>query len=101
QDAGWEVLRTSTGEDAVLHLQMTGHRIDIVFTNVELTGKLNGWDVADVVRARFPELPVIYASSHMRQICRQVPDSRLLRKPYKPPDVVQACLRFRQLGYNC
>jgi len=43
--AGCEVLEASTGEDALARLH-AGRRIDVVFTDIQLAGRLSGWDVA-------------------------------------------------------
>ena len=52
----------SSAEDAIA-LMRTGHPdIDVVFTDIQLAGRLCGWDVAEQCRARRADFPVIYAS---------------------------------------
>lgn len=42
QAQGWSVLDAATGEAALALL--TDHRIDVVFTDIQLPGAISGWD---------------------------------------------------------
>ena len=100
QLAGWEILQAETGEDAIARIRDVGDWMEIVFTDIELPGRLNGWDVADAARALYPELPIIYVSSRATEVLRQVPDSHFFRKPCKASAILAACVRFQRLGYG-
>ena len=63
RSAGWDVLETSTAEGAIEHLRLR-HRVDVVFTDIQLAGPLSGWDVAEQFRADRVNLPVIYTSGN-------------------------------------
>jgi CheY-like chemotaxis protein len=93
RSAGWEVLETSTAEDAIALIQ-AGHRIDLVFTDIQLAGSLCGWDVAEQFRAVQAALPIIYASGNSVDRSRRVAGSLFFNKPYRPEDVVEACHRL-------
>jgi CheY-like chemotaxis protein len=93
RSAGWEVLETSTAEDAMALIQ-AGHRIDLVFTDIQLAGSLCGWDVAEQFRAVQAALPIIYASGNSVDRSRRVAGSLFFNKPYRPEDVVEACHRL-------
>ena len=67
---GLQVLEASTGE-AALNLFDMG-RIDLLFTDIQLGGELNGWDVAEALRATWPDLAVIYTSGNSADRSRQV-----------------------------
>ena len=75
RSAGWEVLETGTGEDAIA-LMRAGHCIDLVFTDIQLAGVLGGWDVAEQCRAVQSDLPIIYASGNSVDRSRRVAGSR-------------------------
>jgi CheY-like chemotaxis protein len=96
--AGWKVLEACTAEDAIDRIE-TVPRIDVLFTEIRLAGGLDGWDVADAFRKLHPYLPVIYSSAGSVDHCRQLSDSRFFRKPYNASDILDACMRFRELGY--
>jgi CheY-like chemotaxis protein len=91
--AGYEVLESSTAEDAIARLA-AGLRIDVVFTDIQLAGRLTGWDVAEQFRAADPDVPIIYASGNAADRSRSVSSSIFLNKPYRPDDVVEACCRL-------
>ena len=94
RDAGWQVIEASTAEDAIA-LMRTGHRyIDVLFTDIQLAGRLCGWDVADQCRAARADFPVIYASGNAADRSRRVEGSLFFDKPYSTADVVEACGRL-------
>lgn len=93
QEAGWDVLEASTAEDAleVLH---RGQRVDVLITDIQLAGKLNGWDVAEGLRRVQAEAAVIYASGNSVERARQVSNSLFFEKPYSTPAILEACCRL-------
>jgi CheY-like chemotaxis protein len=88
-DAGFHVLQATTGEEAVAILEGT-EAVDLLLTDIRLPGKLDGWCVAERARERFATLPVIYVTGYSGAPARQVPDSILIMKPYRPSAVVKA-----------
>jgi CheY-like chemotaxis protein len=90
QDAGWRVLETSTGEGALALLRQE-QRIDVLVTDVQLTGYLSGWDVAQAFRAESADLPVVYTTSHAVDRSRRVPGSAFFDKPCNPSELLEAC----------
>lgn len=94
RDAGWQVIEASTAEDAIA-LTRAGHQhIDVVFTDIQLAGRLSGWDVAEQCRAARADFPVIYASGNAADRSRRVAGSLFFNKPYSTADVVDACGRL-------
>jgi CheY-like chemotaxis protein len=87
---GWRVLEASTGEGAIGVLQ-TDEPIDIVMTDIQLGGYLNGWDVAEASRAVRPGIAVVYVSGNPANPARAVCDSLFLGKPYRSSHVLEAC----------
>jgi CheY-like chemotaxis protein len=88
-DAGFTVLQAKTGEEAVAILDSEA-LVDLLLTDIRLPGSLDGWCVAERARERFSTLPVIYVTGYSGKPVRQVPDSVLLMKPYRPSAVVNA-----------
>lgn len=93
RDAGWNVLETDTAENAITLIQ-AGHRIDLVFTDIQLAGHLSGWDVAEQFRAVQADMPIIYTSGNSVERSRRVAGSLFFEKPYLPAEVVDACRRL-------
>ena len=91
RDQGYAVVEADTGEEALslLHVERQPP-IRVVFTDIQLGGELNGWDVAEAFRRAYPDIRVIYASGRYHDGERRVPDSVFFTKPYIPDDIVDA-----------
>jgi len=87
RDAGFDVLEAADGDSASKFLLADG-RIDVLFTDIRLPGRLDGWAVAQLARERRATLPVIYASGYAVERAAKVPDSIFLDKPYQPSQIV-------------
>ena len=85
QDRGYRVLTASDGPNALRILE-TEPRIDLLFTDVVLPSGMNGRQLADEVRARRPEIKVLYATGYTRNAIihhgRLDADVELLTKPF-------------------
>ena len=94
-DRGFAVHEAATGDEALDYINHGGP-VDVMFTDVNLPGSLNGAELAERVRAKRPELPIVYASGRFTsdQIGPLVPRSVFVPKPYNPADV---CLLLERL----
>ncbi len=90
--AGYVVVETASGEEAIA-LCKSDMAIDIVFTDINLAGAANGWDVAECFRADRPNLPVLYTSGKSIDPQRCVAGSVFVAKPYNIDNVIDACQR--------
>lgn len=88
REEGFEVIHAADGEQA---LAWCGRRAaDVLVTDIELPGKVDGWQIAERCREQNPGLPVIYATGFSPVSPRPVPGSLMLRKPFQPEQIVQA-----------
>lgn len=85
--AGFTVLEAGSAEDA-LGLLPRHERIDLLFTDIRLPGR-NGWQLAEDVRGRYRDVPIIYATGYSDR-SQPLSHSRFLQKPYRPSQVLQA-----------
>src|SRR5687767_324500 len=88
--SGCGVVEAASGEAAVEVLQLRDG-IDVVFTDIQLGGALDGWDVGETSRATHPMIPVIYTSGAVLVRDRTVSGSVFFDKPYDPAAVLAAC----------
>ena len=90
-----DVLEARTGEAALSHLE-GGRSIDLVFTDIQLGGRITGWDVGARFRKLLPQVPIIYTSGTV--VATKLADARSLffPKPYEPGAIVKACRTFLQ-----
>jgi CheY-like chemotaxis protein len=89
---GWAVVDTGSGEEAV-NLASDNY-FDVVFTDIKLSGPLQGWDVAERLRSSGRRIPVVYASGNAPDRSRRVAGSLFFDKPYSSEAVVRACERL-------
>jgi len=62
-EGGFETAIVTMGEEAVTLLQDQQARCRALITDINLPGRLNGWEVARRTRELNPEIPVIYITS--------------------------------------
>jgi CheY-like chemotaxis protein len=60
--AGYDVVLAGTGAEALSFLE-DGIAFAGLYTDVRLPGHIDGWAVGSQLRARCPDVPIIYASA--------------------------------------
>jgi CheY-like chemotaxis protein len=86
---GCQVLEAATGEEAVSLIDGKDQQLDVLFTDIRLGGRLNGWDVAEIFRKHRPAMRVLYASGYSIEPPRHVSDSKFFNKSYRPEDILK------------
>ena len=61
---GYEVIEAASGDEAAT--VVSSRSIDLIITDVQMPGSLNGLQLARHIRSAFPSLPVIVVSGHAR-----------------------------------
>jgi CheY-like chemotaxis protein len=64
-----------------------GLPIDILFTDMNLAGHMDGATLAGLARALLPALIVVYTSGSMNAVPHGVARSAFVQKPYSPDRV--------------
>jgi CheY-like chemotaxis protein len=84
-DYGFEVHAVANAKDAIQHLTC-GSPCDILLTDINLPGSIDGAALARLARELRPRLPVVYASGSYSKIeeLDAVPGSVFVPKPYNP-----------------
>jgi CheY-like chemotaxis protein len=87
-DRGFAVHQAASGDEALDYIDQGGP-VDVMFTDVNLPGSLSGAELAAQVRARRPELPIVYASGRYSadEIAPLMSRSVFVTKPCDPADV--------------
>ena len=94
---GFAVHEVTTADEALRYIE-AGGAVDVLFTDINLPGKIDGRELAAQVRARRPELPVVYASGRYDggSIGQLVPRSVFMTKPYNPDDLCTLLARLTE-----
>lgn len=92
QEGGFEIAVAATGEEAVTLLQGGVIKYRALVVDINLLGKIDGWQVARAARKSDPNFPVIYISGMAADQwpIQGVPNSLLLQKPFAPVQLVTA-----------
>ena len=93
EDAGFRVLTAMDADEAVPLLERHGEDITVLFTDVEMPGKLNGFGLARLCAERWPETAVLVASGRAIPCDDDLPPKAVfVRKPFSA-EVVHARLQ--------
>jgi DNA-binding response OmpR family regulator len=99
-EAGFESAIVSTGEEALTMFTGGGRDYKALVTDINLKGKLNGWEVARRIREIDSGFPVVYmtGASADQWASQGVPNSILLSKPFAPAQLVTAVSQLLNSG---
>jgi CheY-like chemotaxis protein len=87
-ERGFAVKELASGDAALAYLN-GGGAADVLFTDVNLPGGMDGAELAKRARALRPDLPIVYASGRYTSgdVGGLVPRSVFIAKPYDRADV--------------
>jgi DNA-binding NtrC family response regulator len=83
RQVGFQVVEAGSADEAATFLQ-SGESVDLVFTDINVPGVLNGLGLAAKIRSKFPMMPVLIGSG---DIDRESEASRLGKFVAKPYDL--------------
>jgi DNA-binding NtrC family response regulator len=85
RECGFKVIEAASAEEAIVVLEQSGKTIDLVLSDVEMPGSMDGFALSAWIRTHQPGLPVVMAGSPSRaasaaaELCETGPQ---LSKPY-------------------
>ncbi|KIQ06507.1 MULTISPECIES: response regulator [Pseudomonas] len=89
-----DVIQCASADEALGHLEHKA--VDLLLSDIRMPGHLDGWELAEIVWVRWPELPVILTSGHMQVTAQQMPENSVfIPKPWKLDvlyDAVEHCV---------
>ncbi|VIO77944.1 Blue-light-activated protein [Bradyrhizobium ivorense] len=92
EQLGYRTLVTANGPEALAAIDK-GFVCDVLFTDVIMSGGMNGRQVADAVLAKLPSVRVLFTSGYTEDAIfhhgRLDPDVTLLAKPYRKSDLAR------------
>jgi len=91
-EGGFQSEVATSGEQAIPLLEDKHSEYRALVTDINLQGKLTGWDVAKRARELGPDIPVVYMTGAAAEEwpSHGVPKSVLLQKPFAPAQIVTA-----------
>lgn len=90
EDDGFKVLEAGNADEAIalltLHLD-----IQIMFTDVDMPGGIDGLKLAAAVRDRWPPIKIVVTSGHRKVAVEELPvEAQFFPKPYNPYKISEA-----------
>lgn len=98
-ESGFRVHEVVTADEALRFIK-SGANVDVLFTDINLPGGMNGAELAERVRELRPEMPIVYVSGRYKisEISPLVPRSLFVAKPYDPNEI---CALLTRLTGGC
>lgn len=90
EEAGFTTYEARNADQAIRHLERHPE-IRVLFTDVEMTGTMDGLKLARAVRDRWPPVTIMVTSGRMKVGKDDMPENGLFfAKPYPPNDIIRA-----------
>ena len=99
-NGGFETAIAASGEEALSLLQDHKGKYRALVTDINLTGKMDGWEVAQHAREVEPDFPIVYMSGAAAAdwTSKGVPNSIMLAKPFAPAQLLTAVSNLLNSG---
>lgn len=88
-DASWQVFEAVDGDQA-LAILYAHPEINVLFTDVEMPGSMDGFMLATAAKKRMPGLTVIIISGRMGPSSAMPEGAKFFSKPYSTAEVMAA-----------
>lgn len=95
RSAGYDVIEAANAPEA-LNILQNDTAVDVLITDVRMPGSIDGYALAKIVRAEFPNTKIVVATAHAQEPIDVVIDG-FFAKPYDPVHVVSL---LRSFGIN-
>ena len=100
RDAGFPTLEAASGDEAFVVLQERWRDVHVLFTDVQMPGRLDGIALAEEVHRCWPEINLIVTSGGVRIADEDLPDDgRFVPKPYRLDALVAQVKHMIQRGH--
>jgi len=95
QEAGYEVIPAASADEAIAVLE---HRddVDLIVTDINLPGGLNGLQLAALVKHRWAAINIIVVTGYSPPRSEEIPTGSLfVPKPYSARKMIEAVRHFQ------
>ncbi len=95
EDFGAVVTSFPSADEGMIFLERASDPVDLIVSDIQMPGLLNGYDLSKVVAHRWPTLPVVLTSGNTAMASQLGSTERFLPKPWTTKrliDCVQSAL---------
>jgi CheY-like chemotaxis protein len=94
ENAGFEVVEAANATEAI-HILETRLDVRVVFSDIDMPPGLDGFEMAALIRNRWPLIEIILVSGHTNPGSDTLPSRAVFfPKPYRERDILAAIRRF-------
>ena len=90
---GFEIIEAASADKA-LSLLNAGLAFDLLLTDIRMPGTLDGFELAQLVRAKYPSVKVILCSAHIPLPAWNEVADAICAKPYDLSELVRTIFRL-------
>ncbi len=88
--AGFDILEATNADQAIRMLELHSS-IQLIFTDIDMPGSMNGLGLVAAVRDGWPPVRIIATSGYFKVKAGDLPsDARFISKPYQPAQLINA-----------
>jgi two-component system cell cycle response regulator CpdR len=88
EESEMDVIQCESGEAAELVLEHVGGCLSTLLTDVNLAGTMDGIELAQIARERFPQLRIVVISANPR-VSRLPDGTQFIAKPWSPLELLR------------
>ncbi len=95
EEFGAVVTSFPSADEGMIFLERSNNPVDLIVSDIQMPGRLNGYDMSKVVAHRWPSLPVVLTSGNTVMAAQLGSTVKFLPKPWSTErllDCVQAAL---------
>lgn len=90
EEAGFQVLEAANADAAIALLEARSGDVQVLFTDVDMPGSMDGMALAEQVHQRWPHIRLLISSGYARPKQSDIPDDgHFMPKPYRGATLVQ------------
>lgn len=87
EEQGFSVLEAANADEAIAILS-NNTMVQILFTDIDMPGEMDGIRLAEAVRDRWPPVTIVITSGHKRPLLSDLPAGvQFFSKPYNPDTI--------------
>ncbi|OPA84713.1 response regulator [Pseudomonas fluorescens] len=89
EDFGAVVTSFPSADDGMIYLERGDEPVDLIVSDIQMPGLLNGYDLSRVVAHRWPEVRVLLTSGNTRLAAQLGGSVRFLPKPWSTQHLLE------------
>jgi CheY-like chemotaxis protein len=101
EEAGFHVLEAANADVALMVLEVQSDEVQVLFTDVNMPGSMDGMALAEQVHQRWPHIRLLISSGSTRPDPDEIPDNgHFVPKPYRGATLVRHIAKMIQTQHG-